>query len=45
MKTTTKIMCPNCFKTMLETENDKDLDCPLCGTKFIKVNEKTVKFK
>lgn len=41
----TGILCPNCFKKKLLTEDDKECYCDECGTEFIMVNKSTVRYK
>ena len=41
----TKVLCPECFKAMLTTEDNKEAKCPHCETEFIMVDEKTVRYK
>ena len=40
-----KVLCPQCFKVMLEAKNKEEAKCPHCGGEFKIVNENTVKFK
>jgi DNA-directed RNA polymerase subunit RPC12/RpoP len=43
----TEILCPECFKKKLlrENENKPDAYCDECGTKFIIIGPRTVKYK
>ncbi len=41
----TNILCPNCVKEKLAQDSETDLKCFKCGYDFIKIDEKTVKFK
>tara|TARA_R110002153_G_scaffold122010_4_gene267785 strand:- start:1577 stop:1807 length:231 start_codon:yes stop_codon:yes gene_type:complete len=39
------ITCPNCMKEKLAQDSETDLKCFKCGHEFIKIGEKTIKFK
>ena len=40
----TEILCPNCFKGKLLTENEKDAYCDKCGQEFIITGKNSVEF-
>ena len=44
-KKDTKILCPDCFKGTIETENGKKGTCKLCGTKFEITSTNSVRYK
>lgn len=40
----TDIMCPECTRQFLITQDNRHAYCPYCGTVFIIIDEKTVKY-
>lgn len=41
----TEILCPECMKKKLLTEDNKKAYCDECGTKFIIIAPNTVKYE
>ncbi len=40
-----EILCPNCMKEKLIQNDNVNMKCFKCGYDFIKIDEKTVKYK